>query len=769
MKALAERHERLAAAALYLAVLILWFPGLLLGREMGQSFVLWSQHPWLASRPAGVPAPRDGAVDAALVFHPLLEEARRQLAGGHLPLWNPAIFGGSPLLGDWQSGWLFPLNWPALAFGVPATWGAIMVAKLLVAGVGTFALARTYGICRWGALVAGAAFMLSAPLVVWLQWPLATAFALLGWLLLAAERLARGPDSRALAGAAAVVGLSLLGGHPETCLLSSSAATVYLLVVLAARRAPAARPLCAWAGAHLLGAAAGAAVVLPFLQAWADSITRAAHGALASGHLPPWSAIVYALPNVFGDGKPAYAGPPLSYLIVAAYTGTVTLLLAGAAAARYRRRPEALAVAAMAAVALGVAFGVPPASWIAEHVPPWSDSNNARVLYVVALALALGAGAGVHTLSRRPLALRRAVAGTAGLGLAVALWAALLAAGDRLPAPRSVELRAGVRFGLMLAAGGALLALLGRRGRGWAPALALGLVLLDLAYLRGFNVVLPAREAYPAGTPAIAALKAGGGRVAGLWPSPLPPFALPPDTGMTHGLQTVEGYDFPVSRRWADFSLRVLGQRGLTRELVFNVAPRTDPVALAGLRLMGVRRYLTAPATGAPSPAMRRVYRGPDGAVWEDPAALPRAFLVGGERRLGEARTLRALAAGRIDLRHEVAVPPSAPALAPAAVPPRAALAASYERPAPDRVRVRLPVGNRGGWLVVGDTWWPFWRAAVDGRRTPVVAADHVAMSVAIAPGDRTVELWIDRRPAYAGFALSLAAWLGLAALARRR
>jgi hypothetical protein len=34
------------------------------------------------------------------VFHPLLDEARRQLGDGHLPLWNPAIFGGSPLLLD---------------------------------------------------------------------------------------------------------------------------------------------------------------------------------------------------------------------------------------------------------------------------------------------------------------------------------------------------------------------------------------------------------------------------------------------------------------------------------------------------------------------------------------------------------------------------------------------------------------------------------------------------------------------------------------------
>ena len=768
----AGRHELLAAGLVFGVLIALWFPGLLAGREMGQSFTLWSHHPWLADRPAGLEvAPRDGAIDAALVFQPLLEEARRQLGDGHLPLWNAAIFGGAPLLGDWQSGWLFPLHWPALLLGVAATWGWLMAVKLLAAGLGAYTLARRYAIGRAGALVAGAAYMLSAPLMVWLQWPLATAFALLPWMIAGADRLARAPDRRAVAGTGTVIALGLLGGHPETCLLSASAATVYLLVLVAALRVPAGRALGAWAAANLLGALAAAAVAVPFLQAWSDSITRTDHGVLAGGHLPLWSAIVYALPDVFGDGKPDYAGPPLSYLIVAAYAGTVTLLLAGAAVARHGRRPEALALGAMAAVAFCAAFGVPPVSLWVEHVPPWSSSNNGRVFYVVALALALGAGAGVHSLARRPLAPRRALLGAGALAAGVAVWAALLLAGDRLPAERAVELRAFARFLLAVAAGGLLLALLGRGRRGLTQALALALVALDLAYLRGWNVVLPAREAYPGSTPAIAALRAGAGdaRVASLWPTPFPPFVLPPDTGAEHGLETVQGYDFPVSRRWADFSRAVLGQRGLTRELIFNVAPRTDRPGLAGLRLMGVGGYLTAPGDAAPAAGLERAYAGPDGTVWRDPGALPRAFLAGRERRMGESETLAALAAGRLDPRAEVAVPPDAPALPRGSVPPPAAVPAAVSRPAPDRVRVLVPEGARGGWLVLADTWWPFWRAQVDGRDAELVPADHVAMGVAVPPGAREVELWLDRSATYAGFALSLAAWLALAWLGRRR
>ena len=95
----------------------------------------------------------------------------------------------------------------------------------------------------------------------------------------------------------------------------------------------------------------------------------------------------------------------------------------------------------------------------------------------------------------------------------------------------------------------------------------------------------------------------------------------------------------------------MLGQRGLTRELFYNVAPRTDPPALAVLRALNVRYYLAAPGTAAPAAGMRRRYAGRDGVVWEDAATLPPAFVLGRERRLGRAAGLRALQAGSVDLR----------------------------------------------------------------------------------------------------------------------
>lgn len=761
----ARRHERLAAAGCFAALLAVWFPGLLIGREMGQSDVLWSQWPWLAERPDGLPVARDGQADAALVFHPLLVEAKRQLADGHLPLWNPGIFAGHPLLGDWQSGWLFPLNWPALLFGVAPLWGWIAIAKLLIAALGAFVFARALGVGRRGALASGVVYMLSAPLLVWLQWPLATGFALFPWLLLATECAVRAPGRRAVAGIAAAVGLSLLGGHPETVLLASSAAFVYLLVRLGA---PSVRPLLAWLAGHALGLLISAAVSVPFLQAYASSVTRVDHGGLAGGHLPLWSALVYALPNLYGDGRPDYDGPPLSYLIVAAYVGVAALLLAAVALARHRRVRAAVALAVMALAGFMVAFGIPPVAWVTEHLPPWSSSNNARVFFVPALAVAVGAGAGIQTLQLRPLPLGRVLlAGGGALALVAAGLAAASVAGE-LPAERSVELRAVLRFCVVLALATGCVAALGRVRL--AYVLVLVVLVADLAYLRPWNAVLPADRAYPPATAALRALPRDA-RVASLWPGAFPPLALPPDTGLLTGHATVQGYDFPPSERWAELASDVLGQRGLTRELFYNVAPRTDPPALAVLRALNVRYYLAAPGTAAPAAGMRRRYAGRDAVVWEDAATLPPAFVLGRERRLGRAAGLRALQAGSVDLGAEVLLEPDAPRL-PAGTRAGGLVPARVRRPAPDRLRVDVPAG--GGWLVVSESYWPFWRVEVDGEPAPIAPANHALMAVPLGPGAHRVELSLDRRATYAGFGLSLlgllvCAWLAATGRARPR
>lgn len=771
----ARRHDLLVATGLLGLIAAIWFWPLFTGAQLSRGHVLWEAWPWRGERPDGyLPQLRNGPVDAPLQFHPLLTLARHQIAGGFLPLWNPDSYAGMPLLGDLQTALLYPISWLALVFSPDSALGWVALLRLLTAGAGAYALSRQLRIGRSGSLVAGVVYMLCAPNVIWLQWPLGTEFTILPWLLLATDRVYRAPTAGRIAAVGVAVLLNVLAGHPESALLSQSAAAVYLLALLAADRRRwtgwrgRASVLGGWSLGTLLGVAAAGIVLGPFLEAWLVSITRAAHESLASSSLPAWSAIVYALPNIFGDGKPGYWGPPFSYLIVAAYVGVAALLLAGVSCWRGRRRPTAIALAAMAAVALAVIYAIPPISWFVQNVPPYSQGNNARAFYIVAIALAVGAGGGFASLARRRLA-ARSVGGWSAAFLALVAVGVLVARHENgLGAPSGVERDAAVQFAVFFALGVLCLFAVGRLPRAAALVLVVGVCIADLAYLQPWNALESPSRASPPRPPALAFLDRQPGlfRVSRFRASVHQPEVLPPNTQAIYGIEGVGGYDYPQSERWSNFSYDVLKERGITREVNFLTPPSPDAPARAGLRLLNTRYLLAAPGAVAPAPSWRAVYRGRDGTVFRDRDALPRAWLVRRVRRVRDRAALAILRRGALDPAREALVPPDAPPPPPGAIRPLA-----VRRPAPDRLEITIPPGA-GGWLVISEPFWPMWEATVDGRSRRLWPTDYAISGLPVRPGERKVELAAGRTGFEVGAgvsALAVAALLGLALSGWRR
>ena len=50
--------------------------------------------------------------DTFLYFYPYWHAAAEALRAAALPLWNPHLFMGAPLLANSQIGFFYPLNWP---------------------------------------------------------------------------------------------------------------------------------------------------------------------------------------------------------------------------------------------------------------------------------------------------------------------------------------------------------------------------------------------------------------------------------------------------------------------------------------------------------------------------------------------------------------------------------------------------------------------------------------------------------------------------------
>jgi hypothetical protein len=639
--------------------------------------------------------------------------------------------------------------------------------KLLTAGLGTFLLGRQLRISVSGALLAALIYMLCAPNIVFLQYSLATVASVLPWLLFTTDRLIRAPSPACVAAVAAAVSLSVLAGHPGTTGLVLTAGAIYgvalLLLDPEIRRRPW-RPAGAWVAAMVLGAAGAAVVLVPFLQALGPSVTRHAHGELFARTRQPLVAMLnVAMPDLFGNGKPDYFEPDSHYELTAVYFGVPALLLAACGFLRRRRDPAFIALALVAAIAVMAAYGLPPVQQITDALPPYNSIITSKNLFIVALVGALAAGAGFSSLTERKLPWRRIAIVVAGLVAVVLVGVVGASVTDRLPAPATVERHAYLRFAVVVIAGIVCLAAVGRIGRRAALALVLVVAGLDLAYLQNFNAILPKAEAYPPKSAALDYLdrQPGQFRISPISIGLVEPI-LPPNTPALYDLEDIQGYDFPLSYRWANFSQKVLLESGNAPEHAY-VPPRPSGPSLTALRMMNVRYYLATPGRPSPDPAMRRVYHGGDAWIYRDPQALPRAYVVGGTRRLSDDQTLAELSHGLLDPRREVAIPADAPVSSAALSPLRPARVETIDS---QHVRVHLPPGP-AGWLVLANAYSPQWRAKVDGHATQVEPTNLVAMGVPVSASTRTVDFTYDRGGFYFGAAVSAAAFFIMVLLTR--
>jgi uncharacterized membrane protein YfhO len=58
----------------------------------------------------------------------------------------------------------------------------------------------------------------------------------------------------------------------------------------------------------------------------------------------------------------------------------------------------------------------------------------------------------------------------------------------------------------------------------------------------------------------------------------------------------------------------------------------------------------------------------------------------------------------------------------------------------PSKIELNLEIGCNG-FVVIGNTWSPFWRAMVDGREKPLVRTNHAQLGMSIEPGSHNVTL----------------------------
>lgn len=761
-----ERRATFAAAGLYAVLAILLVgQGLLPGRTLSPSDYLWTATPWSGYTPHGVRlfGANGELADAVAAFQPFTQHARSVLPSW--PLWNPNVSAGRPFMADMQSGVLSPFNLPSYILPFWFSLAVVAALKLWVAAFGTFLLARALGMRWWAALLGGLAFGFSLYMVTWLAWPLSSVWALMPWLLLAVDRVIRRPNAAGVALLALVTGLQFLAGHPESSFHVGVAAVLFGALRLS--RMPDER--LRRAGLGVLGLAAGTAlaaiVLVPFLELVAHSGDLTERANRAPAHLRRAYLLSVAMPEYWGRPTQVMLEPFINAR--AFYVGALPLLLALIAILRPTR--ERVALGATAVVCLAVAAGIPPFFQIANHLPGFDTAINTRLGIVACLALALLAAFGLDDVIARRARLPKVLLAVAvvlpalivlvhapvrlsQLGDAAGIAAGVVDATGKANLPGLLPMSAALDW-LVIAGVGVAIVL-------WRPipALIVGVVVLDLLrFGMGQNPAIPIDHAKQPTTAAIRFLQhREPARFAGL----VPDFGITPipaDVAMRYGLTDARGYDYPIVNRYD-----ALWKRAVAPNLPFippTTLATTTPLSLKILGMLGVRSLVGQPGDKRlPLPV---AYDGPDARIYDNPRALPRAWVVPSARPVADQ--LDAVTAPSFDPRREAVTDGGAPVTGTGGT-------ATITRASDDQhVTLRT---NGSGMLVLSDTWYPGWHATVDGRDAKIERVDQMLRGVRLPPGTHTVEMAYRPTSFRIGWIVSLVTALALVAavlIARRR
>ncbi len=726
--------------------------------------------------------------DAANLFYPPYSFLAERLRSGEIPAWSPHQFAGAPFAGDPQSGWMY---WPAmLLFGLlplsPAA-KSYTAFHLLLAGFGTYGLARSVGIGAVGALASAISYELTgylyerhigcfvcAGITAWLPVTL-----LCAEMAIRSRRIPTRIGRWAAGGFAVSQALAVwLGQGSYYVLLALGAYVAYRTLVSPPSGITTPRDRILALAANLgvpvaFGFALAAAGILPRIEY--NTVSNLAGGYRDAQHHA-----------VIGAWSTRDFSRFLARATVPFYVGGATLGLALLAPMLARRRHACPFWTALALAALALTHSETPLHQLLYALLPGFERlhphNPGRILPLFYLGVALLAGASVTRLPGSP---KKAAV------LAVIPPIGLLSLSANGVVVDPVTSRAILAAAVLVAA----CLLISSSGRLMSCLLVL-LIFADLfsvgrsllAYRLDMNMDQAFRKVnldtfyepseaarflaekhrlepfrYFGYDPRIPRLRLP---YRFLFADPVSTALLVNNRASRLGLDDVTGRN-PLHLVRYDEYMRALNG-GLVQEYQESyVFPKGLDSPL--LDLLNVR-YMIVPAARSPEwtelrglhASYETTYEDRQVRVLERRETLPRAWIVHSARRVAPGKALGVIESGQVDPRREIVLEAPPPVLAqPGEASADTATITSYE---PERISLSVRTESPGI-LVLSEMYYPAWKAYVDGRPAPVFIANHTLRAVPIPSGSSEVVLRYESVALRVGVVVSLVAHGALAAL----
>ena len=714
---------------------------------------------------------------------------------GHIPLWNPYMFGGLPFVGAMHGDIFYPTSFLRLLLSPDTVLNIVFALHLVLAGVFTYVFLRTVGATWTASVTGGVAYQLSGIVASLVSPGHDGKMAVSALLPLLLVGLLLGIRKRRVEGfglVALVVGLDLLSPQTQMTQYSLIMAGLFTLWLCFGDAERPADTRWRWTSLGLAAAAVAVGFGIDMVQLL-PFIHYTAYGARSAGAQGWAYATAYAMPpeNILDWLVPTFTGILDKYWgsnffkLHSEYVGAATLALAAVGVANAARRRLIWFLGGASLLFLLVALGAhTPFYQLWYALVPGVKVTRApgMAFFIPTFVFACLAAFGVERLERGEGArVLRGVAIAAGVLLLLGASGALGGLARSLATDQMAQQAASNAGAIALGAIGsavvlaavAWLGLLAGQGKVNAPALAALLLVVV-----GGDLFVNARRFF-FWSPPMAKLYAVDDITRRLEATPTPYRVLdfPAEAG---------GGVYPAAFLMEKRISNAFGHHGNELNAYDQLWGGKGVWANAGnLKLFSLLavRFLLAPVS-AQVPGyhfITRVAHTPserDAFLYEADAPPPYARVVPAAAKVPDDRIVPTLMDPRLDVDRLVLLPPDAPVTTPRldSLPPAMASRGTVSSWEPGAMTVRLdPAPEHDAWLVLSENWYPDWHATVDGRAAPVVRGQHTLITVPVPRGAHEVRLWFASSSYVTGKGISFAslgavlAWLLVPLAARRR
>jgi hypothetical protein len=723
-----------------LCIILLWFifasPYFLKGLvPFPSKYLVTFFPPWSASY--GMPVKNNAMPDVITQIYPWKKLTIDTWKLGHVPLWNPYSFSGTPHAANYQSAVFSPFNLLFFVMPMEHAWSWLILLQPLLAGICMYIYLRQLRISSMASLVGSFSFMFCGFLVVWMAYGTLGYAAL--WLPLALFAVARylnhgswwAPPILALS-----LAFSLFSGHFQISLYVLLVVLGYLLVLGMHAR------LMSRFAVLFLFYLGGVLLALP--QIWPTMMTY--QNALRSdlytkGEVIPWQYFI----TIFA---PDFYGNPVTrndwfghYAEWSSYAGVATLLLAAWTIWNNKKKEHWFWIGTFF-LAICLAYPTFLNDLLYQlKVPVLSTSSASRIILLASFSLCILASFGLDNLRQAYTGVqkKKLILFSSFIFLFLTLYWLVILVGNIFPSDKLVIAKRNSILPTLFTLGGL--------GLFWVMLVAQEkykkLIAFLIVCLIGMEVLRfstkwmpfePAAYIYPQ-LPVIQFLQKTIGihRLFGNYGGELANY---------YAVPSLEGYDAVYSKRYGQFISYVnKGMLGGEERSIVNVGKNGKYLEEA-LQLLGVKYILHRVGDGRNIwaypfwnyPYYKQVYKDDNYEVYENETVYPRVFLASsyviGKNENDVLKRLFDKDTNRMDTLVLETRPQTMPQMGTGS--------AQIDLYTPTEVRIHTDTLTPK-LLFLSDSYDQGWKAFVDGKQTPVYRANYDFRAIDIPAGDHIV------------------------------